>query len=990
MAVKTISVYCAAARLCAAVLIFLMPGAAATAQRLPFKEYTPDDGLPMIENSRITQDSRGYFWITGSNGVTLFDSHSFKTFGHKDGLPSNQTTSVLEDPDGIVWVSTPKGFARFNGTGFTGFPPPDSLNILRLSVIAGAAGSGRFFMEGITAGGKSHIFYFDNGRYTDYSIDNPALRDITFTMTLYDPADSALHFTDENTSPFVFKNGVITSLGEGPVNTLNLIEGRVIYSFREGDYLFDGTALKPYKTRYTPEHTGLTLDNQYNPQNLILTDGTDSIPIHWEKDRVMQPYLDRENVLWVLTDNYLYRLLSKAFRSYNYDDGLIEEPWAIAADTSGGLLIGSVTNGLQYFNGKSFIRMRGFENLLPPAVAFYRGSITLSTGEVWLSTNTGVLIWNGSRFSKLKGLRENVQICSIYEDPVDKRIFIGTEIGMFIRESDSIRFFPEMSVPEMGVAEGFARTDKGNHWIAGHYGLRVFDGKTFTAVIDINGPTEFVWGLVKDYMGNIWAAGGEGVFICSPDSLTTGPALPQKDNLPANVIRDMGGRRLIVGRMTDVCIIDLEEYYAGNPEYYHILGRSHGFTGNDCQDNGIVRSSDGKWWILTSDGLISFDPSKLVKNETPPLSYITSVERLDNSQVWNRITELDSSLFYSKSSSLVLKKRVNALRINFTAISTTNPQGVTYNYRLHGYNNNWENGTKERSVTYDRLGPGRYVYELNAFNDDGVGTEKPVILPITVLPTFMQTFAVKITLTLLIIGLIVLLTVQVRRRITENRIRAARNQAESYRLQLNSVIKQFDPHFTFNAVTSVGALIMKGEKEKAYNYFIKLSNLLRSVLTDSSVLLKPLSDEIDFVTRYCELQKLRFGDRFSFEIKTDADVDRTTRVPKMIIQSFVENSVKHGLENKNGEGMVNIYITSLKNGLGILVRDNGIGRTASTDMQTGGGGLGLKNIRSLIDTLNRVNSTKITFNISDLYNENTPSGTEASIFIPQPYNFDLS
>jgi len=162
------------------------------------------------------------------------------------------------------------------------------------------------------------------------------------------------------------------------------------------------------------------------------------------------------------------------------------------------------------------------------------------------------------------------------------------------------------------------------------------------------------------------------------------------------------------------------------------------------------------------------------------------------------------------------------------------------------------------------------------------------------------------------------------------------------------------------------------------------------VLTDSSVLLKPLSDEIDFVTRYCELQKLRFGDRFSFEIKTDADVDRTTRVPKMIIQSFVENSVKHGLENKQGAGRLNIYISRLKNGLGIIVRDNGIGRKASTELQTGGEGLGLKNILSLIDTMNRANSTQITFNISDLYDENKPSGTEVSIFIPQPYNFDLT
>ncbi|MDZ7636108.1 MAG: histidine kinase [Bacteroidales bacterium] len=132
------------------------------------------------------------------------------------------------------------------------------------------------------------------------------------------------------------------------------------------------------------------------------------------------------------------------------------------------------------------------------------------------------------------------------------------------------------------------------------------------------------------------------------------------------------------------------------------------------------------------------------------------------------------------------------------------------------------------------------------------------------------------------------------------RSKPARQQAESYRLQLNSVIKQFDPHFTFNAVTSVGSLIMKGEKEKAYNYFIKLSNLLRSIISDSTVLLKPLEQELEFVTRYCELQKLRFGSRFDYTITVREDVDIKAPVPKMIIQSFAENAIEHGLENKEG------------------------------------------------------------------------------------------
>jgi len=231
---------------------------------------------------------------------------------------------------------------------------------------------------------------------------------------------------------------------------------------------------------------------------------------------------------------------------------------------------------------------------------------------------------------------------------------------------------------------------------------------------------------------------------------------------------------------------------------------------------------------------------------------------------------------------------------------------------------------------------------------------------------------------------------QIRRSVLEKRVEDARRQAESYRLQLNSVIKQFDPHFTFNAVTSVGSLIMKGEKEKAYNYFIKLSNLLRSIITDSTVLLKPLDQELEFVSRYCELQKLRFGDRFEYSITVSAGVSLKTPVPKMIIQSFVENAIKHGLENKNGDGKVDIHVNSLSDGIEVIVRDNGIGRAAAADMHTGGAGTGLNNIAGIVQTMNKANREKITFILNDLYDNGKPAGTEVRVFLPENYSPDFA
>jgi len=450
----------------------------------------------------------------------------------------------------------------------------------------------------------------------------------------------------------------------------------------------------------------------------------------------------------------------------------------------------------------------------------------------------------------------------------------------------------------------------------------------------------------------------------------------------------MGDGRLLAGRMLDICIIDLDKYYAGNPDYYNIIGQSNGYEGVDCQDNGIVRDAQGMWWILTTDKLIRFDPDRLRKNEHPPITHITLVEAPGDSNRWNTI--LDSTLFYDTDDQVSIRGRQNSVRMTYTGISTKNPEGVTYQYRMIGFDNSWSQRTAEHTVTFTDLRPGNYTFEVRSFNSDDVMSDNPDALMINVVPTLLQTVLARIFLSLVILGLLVLGIWRVRAKVTEQKIAAARQQAESYRLQLNAVIKQFDPHFTFNAVTSVGSLIMKGEKERAYQYFIKLSNLLRSILTDTSTLLKPLEQELEFVSRYCELQKLRFGNRFDYTIDVAPGVSLKSPVPKMIIQSFTENAIKHGLENKKGIGVIEIRLRNTGRGTEVIVRDNGIGRAAASRMHTEGAGMGLKNLASIIDTINRANSEKITFTFTDLHENGVPSGTEVRVFLPSDYSFILA
>jgi len=921
------------------------------AQTFPFRVYTSVDGLPQTQQANVMQDSRGFIWIPTRNGIARSDGHTFISYLRKDGLPSNLVTKVVEDKNGTIWAVTVNGLARFNGKTFISYPLPDSLGVKQFGFGCLGRDSASFLLSASMNYEQHAIILFENSEYRNLSERHPVLQNRELTPVAANATDSIIYFTEGNDRVYEYHDDTLNCIYSGPISDVKVVDGIPIITKEPVNY-------------------GIGID-----------------PFYWEGSLPVFSFTDREGTVWVGSETSIYRLMSEAFIEYDRTSGLPDETWAVAADPNGGLWTGSLYGEMKYFDGKRFRSRNEYMQAYGDMAVFYRGSTTLSNGEVWFSTQSGVLVWNGRRFSKLNLLPDSLQVCIIYEDPVDKTVFIGADKGLFHIEGKKVTLYTQMSWPKYGIVEGIVRDLNGNYWLAGHYGMVFFDGKDFVPFREAPAPSEMAWGVICDYKGTIWSASSDGLFICDPENPGFKAALPEEINMPASVIRDMGDGRLLVGRMVDICIIDLNKYYSGIPEYYRIIGHNDGFRGIDCQDNGIVRDTEGNWWILTTDRLIRFDPDKTGRNEHPPITHITLVEGSGDASGWNVI--LDSALFYGTSNKVIIRGRHNSTRVTYTGISTRNPEGVTYQYRITGFKNTWSQRERENNAILTDLPTGNYMFEVRSVNSDGVISENPDTLEITVVPTFFQSLFAHIFFSIVVLGLLVMVIWKVRLKVSERRIAAARQQAESYRLQLNSVIKQFDPHFTFNAVTSVGSLIMKGEKERAYQYFIKLSNLLRSILADTSTLLKPLEQELDFVSSYCELQKLRFGNRFDYSVTVAPDVNLKAPVPKMIIQSFAENALKHGLENKKGKGVLEIKINNISGGTEVIVRDNGIGRAAASMMHTQGAGTGLKNIASIINTINRANNEKITFTLIDLHENGKASGTEVRVFLPFNYSFIL-
>lgn len=223
---------------------------------------------------------------------------------------------------------------------------------------------------------------------------------------------------------------------------------------------------------------------------------------------------------------------------------------------------------------------------------------------------------------------------------------------------------------------------------------------------------------------------------------------------------------------------------------------------------------------------------------------------------------------------------------------------------------------------------------------------------------------------------------------TQNRFR--KQQLFKERLvfsQLTALRSQMNPHFLYNVLNSLQGLIYSKKINEAGDYVSKFSDHLRRVLDFSAKQEITLKQEIEGLQLYLELEKLRFGDDFRFEIFKKNSIDETTMIPTMIIQPFVENAVKHGLLNKHGEKVVKIqFELSETKALKIEIIDNGIGRKAAglinSKRKDKPNSFALSAIEGRIKLLSNYYKNPIVFSAEDILHESIVAGTKITLLIP--------
>lgn len=973
------------------------------AQEFSLRHYSIPEGLVQTQVTALHQDNKGFLWIGTKGGISRFDGEEFVNYTIRDGLPHNHVYSFYESTSGNIFIILKKGLAVFAGNQLKNILLPDT-SIVRVDFCYEDPQQRIWFIFS-SANYKYFVYEYTDGQFFNNThpfqpvfqlLGNGALIESTFrnknSIWIKVNEGRIIEFDGFNARVFIENAQDVPGLSFKNEN--------IFYRKKDGIYIYENGLIKKifnhknktgdmfFSKLAIDRNNGIWFLNDekqlcyYNNHELIATQMT------FNGSATL--FFDREETLWIggMDGDGIFCLENPAFLSYTPENsGMPKHVWSIVQDINHYLWFGSYQEGLVKFDYEKFTRV-GFPVHNTLSNNIYPGSIYTSDNLSLFSSNTaGVLKYDGNRFSVYIEY-ENVLGAAmfLFEDTIKKKLLVGCGDGsLTIRNHDGTIQKVEVKKPPNAFSLiSLSMDEKHRYWLGYSKGISIYDGKTFTILP--NEESDFPYGATcqyRDHYGTLWVGNELGLFAMSGKSWHQ-VGLTQFD-AAIHSIAPMGKDSLLVGGLKGLGLINLKKYYADKTEDIHFFDQSNGFEGIECAQNCISPDTKGNYWIATSDMVVRFDPRELSLNKIKPHTFFKTFEILNDSMQW-----VSQKYYLETRPRISLSWQQNNLRIGFGATSLRLPERVKFTYFLEGNDNNWSIPNTERNAIYTNLKPGDYTFLLKASNFDGVFSDKPVSLQITIHRAWWQSGWFIITALVLLVGLTIFLSVYYTNR-RRNRLQLnLEKEKKLTELRLLSLQNQMDPHFVFNVLTSLSSVILNDDKLQANTILNRFSVLIRNLVQSSDKTTRSLEDEIDFVKNYLELQKLRFNNRFDYSLMVDKEVDNMLKVPKMVIQTYVENAVKHGLYHLKGKGVLQISITKSEKCLKIEVEDNGIGRQKAAEINTHSTGKGMKIMKQYFDVFNERNQEKISFEIADLTDENQqPRGTRVTIKIPVSMRFEV-
>lgn len=217
--------------------------------------------------------------------------------------------------------------------------------------------------------------------------------------------------------------------------------------------------------------------------------------------------------------------------------------------------------------------------------------------------------------------------------------------------------------------------------------------------------------------------------------------------------------------------------------------------------------------------------------------------------------------------------------------------------------------------------------------------------------------------------------------------RSLKNQQSQTELEQRFLRSQLNPHFISNALMAIQSFMLKNQADKAALYLAKFSKLMREILENSRQEFILVEDELQMLTNYMDIHKLRMNDSFDYKITMDENIDpETDTIPPMFVQPFIENAIEHGIVNAKGRGLIELSLAKSGDYISIAVKDNGEGLAHKVQKSGDHTSLSTTIIKERMELFNKSLKNKIQLLLGDYQNDQGEIlGTKVELKVPFSY-----
>lgn len=996
------------------VLLFSISSLVVPAQQAPatysYEYFNSSHGLPSSEIICLAKDHQGFLWVGTSAGLSRYDGYEFHNYPlSKENELIGFVNVIVPDAKKGLWIGSDAGLFFYINNEISKISistsSPQGVNDILLENdgtiwLATENGPARIRIDETYTNGQKKIvlaeYLLPQWPFSQVSVDS------TRVIQIRKASDGTVYLAQFLNLFRLYENRLelIHSISDQRDKILSVFpvsRTKVFFNSIETEIHKIENGLHtniPHKILYQPDvndnhngiwHLGTFGLYYFHPETAVASRfiNTIDLGVIWPTNM-----LKDDNFFWVGSHNGLLKIKPSIFTIYAVDKILPkhQDYYSFTELKNGSLLLGSNRGNIVLKMDTGFRVI--YKNIVPAAEikSIYedqRGWLWVASGYQGLA-----LIKNDMphTFTTEDGLHDN----SLSQFLVTKegKLYVIGDQGLseiIVNQSGNVSFkkyyYPPNTTRHAKFFAGIEGPD-GSMWIGGEEGiLHLYNDSLLHYVIP--GKKISVKDISTDKEGYVWiATDGEGILKCSftkKNELELFRQFTEKDGLAS-----MHYMAILADRENNIWAgSSIGLTFIGNREKYkeHIINfdESDGFIKSGYYSFKLHQDKEGIIWAGTSSGFASFKADELFLSTVPPVMYITSVRQIKTN---TDVTGLPGNIRFSHKD--------NSLNFNFVALNYANQQGIRYFYKLEGLDSNWTSAGTLRSVNYGNLPPHKYIFRVKALNNKGISSEQEAAYSFTITSPFWKTWWFVLS-AITISGL--LLTFFFYRRIRFIKAKAAIQQ-QLMGLETKALRSQMNPHFIFNSLNSIAQLVASKRNDEGLQYLSKFSKLLRLVLEESENSFISLKDEIKIMDLYLQLETLRFGSSFSYNIHIDEALDEEeTLIPSFLTHPVIENAIWHGLLHKKGERRLIINFNKLNKGhLECIVKDNGIGIDAALEQKAQNlngekkQSKGLKIVKDRLSLLGQQQKAVTGFCMEDMKDENGyVSGTKVTIQLPVIY-----